>query len=86
MNFPADTFRAAGLGPTDVSRLFKVSRVTAHKWLKSGNVHPWIEPAVRTRAAAVAKAVESQFLPLTDALRGAARSARIQEILDAARG
>lgn len=87
MQFPTDTFRRAGLGATDVAKLFTVTRVTGHKWLTGGNLHRWVEDAVAKRARDVEAAVASGALPLQGGpLRGEARAARIKEILDAARG
>lgn len=63
MQFPADTYKQAGMNATDVAVLFKVTRITSYKWLKGQGVHPLLQEKVARLTLTVAALRAAGTLP-----------------------
>lgn len=80
MLFPADPYRRAQLGATDLSNLMRVSRLTATRWLAGKPVHAMARAQVHTMTARVQRALEAGHLP-TEPARGPARAKALAALL-----
>lgn len=64
MKLDIQTYKRAGLSPSDTARIFSVSRITASKWFNGGNVHPLVTCRVSATTKVVQLAIERGLLPV----------------------
>ena len=77
-----NTFREAGLRPTDVSRLLKISRTAVSLWFNGhSQPHPLIKDRVRQLEKAVSAAHKAGALPLIPGVPRRERHLTIERIV-----
>ena len=77
-----DIAKEAGLGPSDLSKLLKVARVTASLWLNGhANPHHLLRTKVTRLLDGVGRAVEAGELPAPVDLRRGERTAYIERTI-----